>query len=100
MSHPQNETTGRVLPFKPRAAQPDAGAPPSPVADLQKYESQDADGDYRHRMIVNGLAAFVTTILIVGGIWIANTMVQLRKDEECMLSGRRGCTPIDLASHQ
>ena len=67
---------------------------PSPVEDLAKYES--APDDYRHRMLMNLAAAGATILLVIGGIWIANTMAQIRKDQDCVLSGRRGCTPVDV----
>ena len=71
--------------------------PPAPVEDLAKYErSEDAD-DYRHRMMVN-IAAFLFVIGLIGaGIWLADTMARMRKDQDCVLSGRRGCTPVEVS---
>ena len=68
---------------------------PSPVEDLAKYESSAPD-DYRHRMLMNLAAAVVTILLVIAGIWIANTMAKMRKDQDCVLTGRRGCTPVDV----
>ena len=52
--------------------------------------------DYRHRMIVN-VAAFVFVIALIGaGLWLADTMAQMRKNQDCVLSGRRGCTPVEV----
>jgi hypothetical protein len=97
---PPREVPGRVLPFRPRPLPPAGGPPASPVADLRKYETvTEAEDDYRHRMIVNGLASVVTVLLVVGGIWIANTLAHLRSEQDCMLSGRRACAPLDLATH-
>jgi hypothetical protein len=43
------------------------------------------------------LILLVAGILIVGGgIWLVNAMVDARKSEECFESGRRNCTPITL----
>lgn len=95
---PPGDTERRILPFRPRQAPPVAD--PSPVADLKKYETTEGDDDYRHRMVVNALASFVTVLLVIGGIWIANSMAQLRNDQDCVLSGRRACAPIGLANHQ
>jgi len=37
----------------------------------------------------------VAGILIVGGgIWLVNALVDARKSEECFESGRRNCAPI------
>ncbi|MEP7030294.1 MAG: hypothetical protein ABI830_05105 [Pseudolabrys sp.] len=73
---------------------PPAG--PAPVEDLTKYEHIETPDDYRHRMIVN-VAALAFIIALVGaGIWIADTMAQMRKNQDCVLSGRRGCSPVDV----
>ncbi len=34
-------------------------------------------------------------VLVGGGIWLANAMIDARKADECLSSGRRNCTPID-----
>ena len=39
----------------------------------------------------------VGAILIVGGgIWLVNALVDARKSEECFESGRRNCAPIEM----
>ena len=93
---PPSEPKGHVLRFRPRGSLLTRHVPePSPVEDLAKYEQPQGEDDYRHRMIVNGLALVATVTLIVIGIWIANTMAQMRKNQDCVLSGRRGCTPVE-----
>jgi hypothetical protein len=91
-----NEPEGRVLPFRQRGAQFARHAPPhSPVADLGKYERRaDEPDDYRHRMIMNGVGLAVTIVLIAIGLWIADVMAQMRKNQDCVLTGRPSCTPI------
>ena len=72
-------------------------APPGPVEDLTKYERSEGADDYRHRMMVN-VAAFLFVIGLIGaGIWLADTMARMRKDQDCVLSGRRGCTPVEVS---
>jgi hypothetical protein len=39
------------------------------------------------------LVGFVA--LIGGGIWLANAMIDARKADECISSGRRNCNPIE-----
>lgn len=69
---------------------------PDPVEDLAKYERSTGADDYRHRMMVN-IAAFLFVIGLIGaGIWLADTMARMRKDQDCVLSGRRGCTPVEV----
>ena len=63
---------------------------------LAKYEAGAADDNYRHRMMVN-LAALVFTVLLgVAGAWLALQIAEMRKNQDCVLSGRRNCTPIDI----
>jgi hypothetical protein len=72
-----------------------ATAPP-PVDDLAKFERGEGVDDYRHRMTVN-ILAFVFVIALIGaGIWLADTMAQMRKNQDCVLSGRRGCSPVEV----
>jgi hypothetical protein len=69
---------------------------PPPLDDLAKYERGADSDDYRHRMIVNA-AAFLFVIALIGaGLWLADTMAQMRKNQDCVLSGRRGCTPVEV----
>ena len=69
---------------------------PPPVDDLAKFERGEGADDYRHRMIVN-IAAFAFVIALIGaGIWLADTMAQMRKNQDCVLSGRRGCSPVEV----
>jgi hypothetical protein len=68
---------------------------PSPVEDLEKYErAPEEPGEYRHRMLMNVLAFGVTVLLVIAGIWIADVMAQMRKNQDCVLMGRPGCTPV------
>lgn len=87
-----SEGSGRVVSFRRgQAAVHQRGR--GSVPDLGKYEHDERPDDYRHRMIVN-LAAFVFVILLVCvGYWLADTMARLRKDQDCVLSGRRSCSP-------
>lgn len=90
------ERGARVLPFRRDSVQPREPAP-SPVPDMTEFHErgQDAD-DYRHRMLIN-VAAFVFVVaLIAAGIWLADTMARMNKNQDCVLTGRRGCTPVDV----
>jgi hypothetical protein len=86
-----------VLPFRPRNGLFARNRTPPPVDDLDKYQrgAPERDEDYRHRMTVNIVAAAFTVVLILGGIWIADTMARMRKNQDCVLTGRSGCTPVN-----
>jgi hypothetical protein len=87
----------RVVDFRRRT--PRLQAPP-PVEDLTKYQRSEAPDDYRHRMIVNA-CAFVFVIALIGaGIWLADSMARMRKDQDCVLSGRRGCMPVEVTKQR
>jgi hypothetical protein len=100
------EESGRVVPFRPRAALRGGWRVParqaahddSPVADLAKFERPETEDDYRHRMKMNGLALIVTCVLIVTGLWLAETMAEMKKIQDCVMSGRQNCVKIDAPS--
>lgn len=94
--HPR-EQDARVLKFRPRSPFPLRTPPPSPVDDLRKYESDAEPDDFRHRMIMNLAGFAATVVLIVIGIWLAESMAQLRKDQDCVLAGRRDCAALRTA---
>ena len=90
-----SKDNSRVVDFRSRMA---ATRPPvtPPVEDLAKYERGEDSDDYRHRMLVN-VAAFLAVAALIGvGIWLADTMATMRKNQDCVLSGRRGCTPVEV----
>jgi hypothetical protein len=93
---PPSEPEGRILPFRPRGALFARNVPP-PVLDLEKFErAPDEPDDFRHRMTMNAIGLAVTVVLIVTGIWIADVMAHMRKDQDCVLTGRSGCTHVDV----
>jgi hypothetical protein len=94
----QASEAGHVLRFRHRRSTdlPKDG----PVADLRHYEQNKGPDDYRQRMTVN-IAAFIFVLgLIAAGIWIADTMATMRRNQDCVLSGRRGCTPVEVEHHR
>jgi hypothetical protein len=91
----------RVLPFRrrgvgtPRQRPLPTPAEPSGAADLAKYEG-GAEDSYRHRMLVNLAGLAFTVMLGTAGAWLAVSIAELRKTQDCYLSGRRNCTPINV----
>jgi hypothetical protein len=94
----------RVLKFRPRTlAHPpghggdrdqeaNAGREPN---DLSRYERDRSEpDDFRQRMLAN-LAAFAFTVALTAiGIWLAMSIADLRKTQDCVLMGRRDCARI------
>lgn len=96
-SSPDNDH--RVIRF-PRGSATARPPTAAPVEDLAKYEHGEGSDDYRHRMIVN-VAAFVFVIALIGaGLWLADTMATMRKNQDCVLSGRRGCSPVEVTKER
>jgi len=94
----QGNQESRILRFRPRGSlfARGSGRPP-PVEDLRKFERlPEEPDDYRHRMRMNALALVVTAVLIAAGVWLADTMARMRKDQDCYLTGRPGCTPLQI----
>lgn len=106
---PVPREAGRVLAFRRPGASaarkpspiPESAPPiPSPFQDMGKYERTGTEpDDYRHRMIVNLLGLAVCILLIVAGVWLANKIAELRRDQDCVLSGRRNCAQISITGN-
>lgn len=92
---PPPEREARILSFR-RGQRRERPRRTGAAPDLAKYERDDQPDDYRHRMLVN-LAAFVFVIMLMGaGYWLFDTMARMRKDQDCVLTGRRGCSPVHI----
>ena len=115
------EEEHRVLQFRPRNAAPspasrgDFPAQPDREAartdfktdfkpnlkpeslDLSRYErsrEEPEPDDFRHRMLAN-IAAFAFTVALTAiGIWLAMSIADLRRTQDCVLMGRRDCVRI------
>lgn len=101
MNNPSSEHDDdhRVVSFRRPGAPPRAPMTPPqpPVEDLGKYQQapEESPEAYRHRMMVN-LAAFAFIAVLIGGaLWLADMMATMRRNQDCVLSGRRGCTPVE-----
>ena len=84
----------RVIPFRPRSARTatPAGQRPQSARDAHAGTPPPSPpDDFRQRMLAN-LAAFIFTALLTAiGIWLATTMADLRKGQDCSLLGRHDC---------
>jgi hypothetical protein len=97
----------QILQFRPRqrATEPNgsaqAVAAPGDDAladDLAAYE-QDRDGapvNYAQRMLMNVIAIAVVCLLIGVGVWLADTIANMERDQDCVLQGRQNCAPIEV----
>jgi hypothetical protein len=65
-------------------AEPQPEPPPSP------------EDEERDRRVANIFLLVAGGIMVAIGIWLANAMVDARRADECMASGRRNCNPIEV----
>ena len=79
---------------------PASAGSPAPVEDLAKYERSAEADDYRHRMIVNGAAFLFVVALIGAGLWLADTMAAMRRNQDCVLAGHRNCSPVETTKER
>ena len=66
-----------------------------PVEGVEKYAVAEPD-NYRQRMINNGLAFAFVLLLVVAGVWLANAIAEMRRNQDCVLSGRRNCAQVNV----
>ena len=95
-----------VLRFRPRTS----SHPPGPrdergqpanswqaANDLSRYERpRDEPDDFRQRMLANIAALAFTVALTAIGIWLAMSIADLRKTQDCVLMGRHDCARISV----
>ena len=75
---------------------PNTRRPPA-ASDLSRYERpRDEGDDFRHRMLANVAALAFTVALTAIGIWLAVSIADLRKTQDCVLMGRRDCARISV----
>jgi hypothetical protein len=76
---------------------------PEPAAsepyDLSRYERpREEPDDFRHRILANIAAFAFTAALTAIGIWLAMSIADLRRTQDCVLMGRRDCVRINTPS--
>jgi len=88
MVHPPGRGGYNGSPAQPNDVQPEPN-------DLSRYERpREEPDDFRHRMLANIAALAFTVALTAVGIWLAMSIADLRKTQDCVLMGRRDCARI------
>lgn len=107
---PKPLETGQVILFRPRqagssrpAAMPPkrtSALPATPPTGLRRSQrSRDDDEDPRHRRLIHALGLAFCLVLATAGVWLANEFAEMKRVQDCVLSGRSLCIPLDLAAH-
>jgi len=99
------ERFGQIIPFAPcRPGKPPLAAAAIKAVDDEAddfarfEEEQDEPIDYRHRMVMNLIALAILTSLVCLGVWIADTISDLQKEQDCLMQGRSNCAPIEVSA--
>jgi hypothetical protein len=106
--------TAQIVQFRPRerfgapladhagTSLAEANEPASePLDDLEQYEQdreEDETVNYPQRMLMNIIAVAVVTLLIGVGVWLADTIANMEREQDCVLQGRQNCAPIEIAA--
>lgn len=91
------DSGAQVISFRRPAGAARSGTAQGPAEnDLAKYAQDDTPDDYRHRMMMNAAALAFVALLAAAGLWLADTMASMRKNQDCVLTGRRGCSPVEV----
>ncbi|HLZ03379.1 MAG TPA: hypothetical protein VKR55_14660 [Bradyrhizobium sp.] len=74
-------------------------SPPEPAVlqrlDLSRYETpREEPDDFRQRMLANVAAFAFTVALTAVAIWLAMSIADLRRTQDCVLMGRHDCVRI------
>ena len=101
--HPSSTSDDRIISISSRRRFEPAGSQKAmpqgslrSSADIDHYKRTSEPDDFRHRMVVNAIAFLFVTALVVAGVWLADTMTTMRKTQDCLLTGKRGCAPVDI----
>lgn len=65
-----------------------------PKHDLDRAEARWRED--RERTITNIVLLLILVTLVGIGVWISNGMLDARRADECIASGRRNCNPIEV----
>jgi len=95
--------TGCVILFRPRQAGSQQRAKVQPArgaVGLRKPRSaREDDDDHRRRRLIHALGLAYCLILAVAGVWLADEFTEMKRIQDCVLSGRSRCISIHIAAH-
>ena len=62
------------------------------------HSTKSGDEDERDRRITNIFLLVFFVLVVGGGIWLVNAMIDQRQMDNCVSQGRRNCAPIDTST--
>jgi len=87
-----------LLKFTPRPRPAPARAGATLTAADPMGPEELAAADERRRTLANVSALIFTLALTALSVWLATTLTEMRRTQDCVLVGRRDCTRIPLPS--
>jgi hypothetical protein len=66
------------------------------MATGQNEPPSSPEQDERDRRAANIFLLVAGALLVGIGVWLVNAMVDARRADECLASGRRNCNPIEV----
>jgi hypothetical protein len=64
----------------------------------ERRETYDREDARPGRTRTNIVVIAITVLLIGAGIWLAHVLADMRRVQDCLLSGRTNCAPLDVDS--
>ena len=61
-----------------------------------KPDTPTPEQEARDRRAANIFLLVAAIVLVGTGVWLANAMIDARRADECLSSGRRNCGPIEV----
>ena len=71
------------------------GAAPEPPEDQGNREDGNRE-DGGNRNVENAVMLGFFVVLVAAGIWLLDTMAEIRKVQDCAAQGRRNCATIEV----
>lgn len=98
MAGERTEETSRIIRLdRHRRSAAAENDPHASLGNLAPYQGgEETHDEYRHRMFVNLLAFVFCAVLVAAGIWLFAKIAEMRTNQDCVLSGRRACTPVEV----
>jgi hypothetical protein len=88
----------RVVPLRPRPKSSWAERSGRAARETPSEDADDTDDNGTRRTLANLVGLVLVVGLIATGIWLAHAIADMRRGEDCVLSGRRNCMPIEIPS--
>ena len=66
------------------------------MSDDNLEKPQTPEEEARDRRAANIFLAVAAVVIVGIGIWLGNALVAARKADECISTGRRNCSPIEV----